>query len=45
MPKIDRKLFTKKASLVADLKKIVDPKNVLAHEDEDRKIHYWNGLR
>jgi len=36
MPKIDRKLFSKKFSMVADLKKIINAENVLDHEDETR---------
>ena len=36
MPKVDRKLIAKKADIVADLKKIIDIKNILHHEDETR---------
>ena len=36
MPKIDRKLISKKVDIVADLKKIVKAENVLDHEDEIR---------
>ena len=34
MPKIDRKLISKKKDVIADLKKIVKAGNVLDHEDE-----------
>ena len=33
MPKIDRKLISKKADLIADLKKIIKAENILDHED------------
>ena len=36
MPKIDRKLISKKKDIIADLKKIVKAENVLDHEDEIR---------
>ena len=36
MPKIDRKLLTRKIEIVKSLKKIVNPDNVLDHEDELR---------
>ena len=36
MPKIDRKLISKKVDVIADLKKIVKAENVLDHEDETR---------
>ena len=36
MPKIDRKLISKKDSIVADLKKIIKAENVLDHEDQTR---------
>ncbi len=36
MPKIDRKLVAKKASIVQDLKKIIKEDKVLYHEDETR---------
>ena len=36
MPKIDRKLISKKADVIADLKKIVRPENILDHEDQVR---------
>jgi len=36
MPKVDRKLISKKLDIVADLKKIIKPENVLGHEDEIR---------
>ena len=36
MPKIDRKLISKKKDIIADLKKIIKAENVLDHEDETR---------
>ena len=36
MPKIDRKLISKKNDVIADLKKIVKAENILDHEDETR---------
>ena len=36
MPKIDRKLISKKEDVIADLKKIVKAENVLDHEDQVR---------
>ena len=36
MPKIDRKLISKKVDVIADLKKIAKPGNVLDHEDQTR---------
>ena len=36
MPKIDRKLISKKADVIADLKKIVKAENILDHEDQIR---------
>ncbi len=36
MPKIDRKLISKKKDIVIELKKIVKAENVLDHEDEIR---------
>ena len=36
MPKIDRKLISKKADIIADLKKIIKAENILHHEDELR---------
>ena len=36
MPKIDRKLISKKADVVADLKKIIKAENILDHEDQIR---------
>ena len=36
MPKIDRKLLKKKASVISGLKKIIKDENVLDHEDELR---------
>jgi glycolate oxidase len=36
MPKVDRKLISKKVDIVADLKKIIKAENVLDHEDETR---------
>ena len=36
MPKIDRKLIAKKDEVTSDLKKIINPKNVLDHIDEIR---------
>ena len=36
MPKIDRKLISKKIDVVADLKKIVKAENILDHEDQIR---------
>ncbi len=36
MPKVDRKLISRKADIVADLKKIIKAENILEHEDELR---------
>ena len=36
MPKIDRKLISKKKDIIVDLKKIIKAENVLDHEDETR---------
>ena len=36
LPKIDRKLISKKKDVISDLKKIVKAENVLDHEDETR---------
>jgi len=36
MPKVDRKLMSKKVDIVADLKKIIKAENVLDHEDQIR---------
>jgi len=36
MPKVDRKLITRKADIVSDLKKIIKSENILDHEDELR---------
>ena len=36
MPKIDRKLISKKVDVIADLKKILKPENILGHEDQTR---------
>jgi glycolate oxidase len=36
MPKIDRKLISKKIEVIADLKKIVKDENILGHEDQTR---------
>ncbi len=36
MPKVDRKLISKKADIAADLKKIIKAENVLDHEDQIR---------
>ena len=36
LPKIDRKLISKKKDIITDLKKIVKAENVLDHEDEIR---------
>ncbi len=36
MPKIDRKLISKKVEIIANLKKIIKAENVLDHEDEIR---------
>ena len=36
MPKIDRKLISKKKEVIANLKKIIRTENVLDHEDEIR---------
>ena len=36
MPKVDRKLISKKADIVADLKKIIKSENVLDHDDQIR---------
>jgi len=36
MPKIDRKLISKKTDVVANLKKIIRAENILDHEDQTR---------
>ena len=36
MPKIDRKLISRKAEVLANLKKIIKAENVLDHEDQIR---------
>ena len=36
MPKIDRKLISKKVDVIADLKKIIKAENILDHEDQIR---------
>ena len=36
MPKIDRKLLSKKATVIGNLKKIIKSENVLDHEDQIR---------
>ena len=36
MPKVDRKLISKKNDIIADLKKIVKAENILDHEDQIR---------
>ena len=36
MPKIDRKLISKKVEVVADLKKIIKSENILDHDDQTR---------
>ena len=36
LPKIDRKLISKKKDIIVDLKKIIKAENVLDHEDETR---------
>ena len=36
MPKIDRKLISKKVDVVADLKKFIKSENILDHEDQTR---------
>ena len=36
MPKIDRKLISKKTDVVANLKKIIKTENILDHEDQTR---------
>ena len=36
MPKIDRKLISKKVEVVANLKKIIRAENFLDHEDQTR---------
>jgi glycolate oxidase len=36
MPKIDRKLLSRKAKVIADLKKIIKIENILDHEDQTR---------
>ena len=36
VPKVDRKLLSRKAEVVADLKKIVRSDNILDHEDQTR---------
>ena len=36
MPKVDRKLLSRKTEVVANLKKIIKAENVIDHEDETR---------
>ena len=36
MPKIDRKLLSKKVTVIGNLKKIIKSENVLDHEDQTR---------
>ena len=36
MPRIDRKLFSEKKSIIENLKKIIKAENVLDHEDQTR---------
>jgi len=36
MPKVDRKLISKKIEIVANLRKIVKEENILDHEDQTR---------
>ena len=36
MPKIDRKLLSKKVEVIANLKKIIKADNILDHEDQTR---------
>ena len=36
MPKVDRKMISKKADIVADLKKILKSESILDHEDQIR---------
>ena len=36
MPKVDRKLISKKVDVIEDLKKIVRAENILGHEDQIR---------
>ena len=36
MPKIDRKLISKKVDVIEDLKKIIKAENILDHEDQTR---------
>ncbi len=36
MPKIDRKLLSKKTEVIASLKRIIKAENVLDHEDQLR---------
>ena len=36
MPKIDRKLITKKAEVITSLKKIIKAENIIDHDDEIR---------
>ena len=36
LPKVDRKLISKKLDVIADLKKIVKTENILDHEDQTR---------
>ena len=36
MPKVDRKLLLKKEEVLASLKKIIKPENILDHEDQKR---------
>ena len=36
MPKVDRKLISKKVDVIADLKKIIRAENILDHEDQVR---------
>ena len=36
MPRIDRKLLSRKESVIESLKKIIKPENILSHEDQIR---------
>ena len=36
MPRIDRKLLSKKDNVIASLKKIIKAENVIDHEDQTR---------
>ena len=36
MPRIDRKLLSKKETIVKELKKIIKAENIIEHEDETR---------